>query len=224
MNCALVVVMLGSLRDGAIILEAPQLCLPGCFVQAAGLRYNVPMRDYGTTRQPLTRRFERLLALLGLTRGRADHHFERAYQFADARRFDLAVREMSRAIYYAPNSAELYARRGMFYLEMGRYSRAEQDFGQALALDSGEMPGHYGLGQMAFMQQRYQDAVRHFSDAVQADPARYEPFYFRAVARYYLRELVGAIEDMSQARALMGEEGAPRNEAAMWLNTFRNFA
>lgn len=53
------------------------------------------------------------------------------------------------------------------------------------------------IGRNALYYEDYALSIQYFNEAIQAKPYLYEPYYFRAVAKYYLGDYYGAVEDCS---------------------------
>ena len=55
------------------------------------------------------------------------------------------------------------------------------------------------LGRNALYYEDYALSIQYFNQAIQAKPYLYEPFFYRAVAKYYLGDYQGALEDCSSS-------------------------
>ena len=55
------------------------------------------------------------------------------------------------------------------------------------------------IGRNALYYEDYALSIQYFNQAIQAKPYLYEPYFYRAVAKYYLGDYHGAIEDCSES-------------------------
>ncbi|MCZ7547145.1 MAG: tetratricopeptide repeat protein [Anaerolineae bacterium] len=154
-------------------------------------------------------------------RALAQQHYERALAFYDAGKIEMAVADLSEAIRHNHRRADLYAARGLVWAELGEYPYAEYDFETARRLSGGAMIAHYGLGMVAYFGARYDEAIYHFSRALERDPERAECYYFRSVCHYENAALDQAEVDMSFARQLLPPEDPRQLDAARWLGVYR---
>src|SRR3546814_14669753 len=85
------------------------------------------------------------------------------HSFPTRRSSDLALR-------LDPDISDNYVRRGIVLVDQGRYTLAEIDFEEAIALDENNAWAYNNFGHSAFKQRRYADAIRMFSAALDLDP------------------------------------------------------
>src|SRR5574344_616567 len=55
------------------------------------------------------------------------------------------------------------------------------------------------IGRNALYYEDYALSIQYFNQEIQAKPYLYEPFFYRAVAKYYLGDYQGALEDCSSS-------------------------
>ncbi|MHB9292932.1 putative Beta-barrel assembly-enhancing protease [Hollandina sp. SP2] len=67
-------------------------------------------------------------------------------------------------------SAEEYYAIGMAYLELGKYTEAEQWLNRAKAVDKTKVASEYNLGRIAFETKQYAEALRYFEKLLKKDP------------------------------------------------------
>jgi tetratricopeptide (TPR) repeat protein len=67
-------------------------------------------------------------------------------------------------------SAEEYYAIGMAYLELGKYTEAEQWLNRAKAVDKTKVASEYNLGRIAFETKQYAEALRLFEGILKKDP------------------------------------------------------
>ncbi|MBC8099602.1 MAG: tetratricopeptide repeat protein [Armatimonadetes bacterium] len=167
----------------------------------------------------------RLTQRLGLTRYDADANYKKGLVAYEKRNLDEALINLSDAIEALPNNAEYYAARGYMYLEDGIEDKAEADFAQALKLYPYEMLAHYGRGVIAFREQRWVDALAHFTKAYHADPKRAETLYYLALVLHRQADYAQALDIMKQAQtALEAANDRRKNDAAKWVRVLEKVA
>jgi tetratricopeptide (TPR) repeat protein len=67
-------------------------------------------------------------------------------------------------------SAEEYYAIGMAYLDLGKYTEAEQWLNRARALDKTKVASEYNLGRIAFETKQYGEALKYFERLLKKDP------------------------------------------------------
>lgn len=165
-----------------------------------------------------------LLRSLARPRTLAERYLERGLYNLDRRQYDDALADLTEAIAHEPRSAELYTTRGLVYVEAGKkdyvpYARA--DFEYALTLDPGQMVAHYGLGMIAYGQEKYDEALEHFNAARDIAPLRPEIYYFRALSYFQMGDAQRALDEMDIAMPMF-DPGDPRHlDAARWKTAFK---
>jgi cytochrome c-type biogenesis protein CcmH/NrfG len=69
-----------------------------------------------------------------------------------------------------PDDPELLNQLGKAYSNLGKHELAEETFRKALLLDAGNLNAHVNLANTAFSQNNYQEAGRHYLDALNYHP------------------------------------------------------
>ncbi len=155
---------------------------------------------------------------LGFTRYAADEYYKQALEAYRKGDFDSAVDDMKNAIAALPTKAEYYAARGMMYLDDGVTQSALEDFDHALKLFPHEMLAHYGRGVVAFKDQDWDEALKHFTAAYYADQQRPETLYYLALTYYRKQDFASAANLMKLAADRMEATGDSRkSDAQKWL-------
>jgi class 3 adenylate cyclase/TolB-like protein/Flp pilus assembly protein TadD len=114
------------------------------------------------------------------------------------RQFDLAIREMGRAIELNPSDAEGYLYRGGLLVTLGRSGEAIADFETAKSLNPGlGSASLQSIGWAYYLQHRYQDAATTFAEGAHAAPNDY--FNHAGLAASYGQ--LGRKEEGAQAAA-----------------------
>ena len=155
---------------------------------------------------------------LGFTRYEADAYYKQALEAYKKGDFDSAIDNMSNAITALPRKAEYYAARGFMYLEDGVTQKALEDFDQALKIFPHEMLAHYGRGIVAFKDEEWDEALKHFTAAYYADQQRAETLYYLALTYFHKREYASAANLMKLAADRMEATNDKRKgDAQKWL-------
>jgi tetratricopeptide (TPR) repeat protein len=121
-----------------------------------------------TVRQPARRALEHSwFASAGTT---AFQSMEAAYQAAEDRQYDEALKLLDEIVAKYPNYAEAWNRRGAVLWQLGNYKKALDDCQRAVALN----PNHYGawqgLGVCYVQLGDFLEAVRSLRTALRIDP------------------------------------------------------
>ena len=154
-------------------------------------------------------------------RARAQQHYERALRYYDEGEIALAIADLHEAIKNNRRQAKFFAARGLLLVEWGDLAGAEADFQAALQCNRDDTLAHYGLGMVAHAEERYEDAIHHFTRAIECAPERGEPYYYRSVCHYEMGALDQAEVDMDFARQLLLPEDARQLDAARWMALYR---
>jgi tetratricopeptide (TPR) repeat protein len=104
-------------------------------------------------------------------------------------------------------SAEEYYAIGMAYLDLGKYTEAEQWLNRAKAVDKTKVASEYSLGRIAFETKRYADALGIFEKILAKDPVNL--MVLKATAYTHLK-----MGNITQAEALYDQILALAPESA----------
>jgi Tfp pilus assembly protein PilF len=112
-----------------------------------------------------------------------------------------AVESFDRAVKIAPKKASYRINRGLGYMQLGRYTEAEQDFQVADSSTNGEdrIAAAINRGRLRQMQGDAAGAEEQFSLALARDSASYPARLGRGVAREARGEFAAAAEDYLEA-------------------------
>jgi tetratricopeptide (TPR) repeat protein len=156
----------------------------------------------------------------GAKEARAQQHYERALHYHQQGETLLAIADLGQAI-KASRRAKFFSARAFLWAERDEHDYAEADCESALELDPQDMLARYVMGMVGYAQQDYEQAIRHFTQALSRDPQRSECYYFRSVCHYKNGALEQAEIDMNFARGLMPAEDTRQLDAARWLNVYK---
>lgn len=125
-------------------------------------------------------------------------------------RFVDAEKHGQHAVDLLPKIVEPFFRLADTYVQRGKLALAQQTYQRALALDANLAPVHQGLGKIAFLQNRLEEAVQHYQKALTLAPYHAETYYNLAlVYRRLGRSSVGgvsnpdALQNLEEAKNLM---------------------
>src|SRR5437868_1447626 len=128
--------------------------------------------------------------------GDADEHRRKALQFIDAKQFDKAIEEFNKEVESAPDNPEAYRDRGTAYRAAGRIAAAAGDGPASSA--------------------RYNSSVADFSKMIEIAPKSATGYIERAQTELSQINYDGAINDLTKALELKGDEAL--------IYKFRGFA
>ena len=141
--------------------------------------------------------------------------------FYEQRNYEKAIRCYDQAISLEPSAGLYYKNRALAWQSMGSYEKAESDFLQAL--DLWIRPEHlatlkipkkelstaskYGrdaellnyIGLSKYYQNKNQEAIEYYTEAIKLDPAKVVVYENRALAKERLQDYPGAIKDYKLA-------------------------
>ncbi|RKU09183.1 hypothetical protein C6503_21835 [Candidatus Poribacteria bacterium] len=116
--------------------------------------------------------------------------------------YDNALEDLSRAIDFETDDAEVYYLRGLVYVSKEENENAFKDFDKAIALkfDSAEL--YYNRGYLYQQQGLYSDAINDYDTAIDKKEDYGEAYYRRGQSRYHLDRVEEALEDFAEAISL----------------------
>ena len=138
-----------------------------------------------------------------LNPNRDDSHLKLGNVYFTEEQFSEAADEYEKAVNLWPNAENRFAL-GQAYMNMGRYSDAENQFNKVLRMEPRKPDGHYGLGLNASRQGRYEEAIGHFESAIRLN----KDFYAAYAERGYAYADLGQI-DMATEIVRDLKENAP---------------
>ena len=114
-------------------------------------------------------------------------------------RFEQAINKLSEAIIRDPQIAEVYTYRANAYIQRGAayYGQARIDLESSLRRNPNLVDAHNQLGNLAFRQENYRAAVKHYQRALELRPGLFSARYSLVLSAYNQRELELAIEQFS---------------------------
>lgn len=115
---------------------------------------------------------------------------------------DNVLADFNEAIRQAPQQADIYFERGLFYEQrLQEYSKAEADFSKSIKLSEATAENLLARGRVRFYQEAFDSVIEEMSRVIQLDPDRVagDAFCFRGEARRALGLLDEAASDFRLA-------------------------
>ena len=100
----------------------------------------------------------------------------------EVERFDEAIEDLSRAIAFEPENAELYVERGRAYRSAENVASALRDFTRAIEIDPRNARALASRGLALAKVDAFEEAEAEFAKALEIDPRSVEAFAYRAWA------------------------------------------
>ena len=110
-----------------------------------------------------------------------------------------ALMDLHSAIKDAPDTPDLYLKRGNLYGAMEQYDLAEVDMRKVASLDPKNPTGYIGLAVIAMLQERQEDAIQNLNEAIKIAPDEGFLYYLRANSHVKLERYDEAVEDFLYA-------------------------
>lgn len=115
----------------------------------------------------------------------------------------LCMEYFNNALRIKPESEEALYGRAMFLQENGDYDRAIQDYTQILKINPRNKNAHYNLGYVHYTYLKvYSQAIKHYDDAIAADPNYAEAYYSRGLCYEAVGNIDAAIADYQKSLQL----------------------
>ncbi|MBI3269443.1 MAG: protein kinase [Planctomycetes bacterium] len=152
--------------------------------------------------QPAERALELCSAAVAADPGWVEALARRAALFTKLHRTQEAIDDYTRALALAPGDLQLlYDRADEYAFGLRDLDHAAADYRAILARDPANILAIEGNGCLALIEGRTSDAVRELTRALEKDPTRWSPYYFRGTAYLAANALTAAITDLTAALA-----------------------
>jgi tetratricopeptide (TPR) repeat protein len=171
----------------------------------------LPIEKYATTPQK-----REIARRLGLERDTGQQYYQRSLKAYEEGDLENALLDVSEAIYYDRNHAELYAARGLYYIASEKQAEAEIDLKHALKLDKRLWVAHYGMGIVIFLRGQMAEALAAFDQVLRYTREKGEVWFYRAVTLYYLGDYPSALADIDRAIGLLPAADKRQRDAKTW--------
>lgn len=113
-----------------------------------------------------------------------------------------AIFDISAAIKFQPNDADMYEKRAQIYYEQKQYDLADADYRKMTELKPGDVMGYMGLGRNANMQKRWDEAIKQFDYVTRLASDYSSGYSFRAESYNGLEKWNEATDDIVKALSL----------------------
>lgn len=122
-----------------------------------------------------------------------------------------AVADFNRAILLNETYPDPHYARGLVYYNLREYGLAIEDFNSYISISKAAMVQinfnvYNDIGKSLTQLGKVEEAVNYFDKAVSSNPKHMQSYVNRAVARFYLKNYTGAVEDCDRALALKSDE------------------
>ena len=107
-----------------------------------------------------------------------------------------ALMDLHSAIKDAPDTPNLYLKRGNLYAAMGQYDLAEVDLRKITSLAPEDAIGYIGLAVIAMQQERHEDAIQNLNETIKLEPNEGFLYYLRANSNIQLGHYDEAMDDI----------------------------
>ncbi|MDL2222335.1 tetratricopeptide repeat protein [Parabacteroides sp. OttesenSCG-928-N08] len=119
-----------------------------------------------------------------------------------------ALSDVERVLEMMPDEEIAYLLRGRIHEQLQDWEAAAHDYQQVIALNPFNRDGWLMLGQLLIHQEKHDEAITHFDEAIEIEPAFAEAFAGRAAAKQKKGDHAGAEADRKRAEEL-NPDGEP---------------
>jgi len=139
-------------------------------------------------------------------------HNNRGVDYNNARLYDQAIADLTKAIALQADFPEAYSNRGISYHEKGFHDRAMADYDKAIALKPDFAQAYDNRGNAYFKQDRHEQAIADYSKAIALEPGFVRASWGRGLAYFYTAQY-------EKAQVDLGRIARDKNDpyAAIWL-------
>jgi tetratricopeptide (TPR) repeat protein len=117
-----------------------------------------------------------------------------------AQKNPLAESYYNNAIRVQPRSIEAIYNKAKFYQDMQNWNAAIQTYTELLKIDPGYKYAHFNLGVIHLVNLKtYEEALKHFNNAISSDPEYTEAYYGRGTAYQSMGDVAKAAADYKMA-------------------------
>ncbi|WP_298239292.1 tetratricopeptide repeat protein [uncultured Algibacter sp.] len=131
----------------------------------------------------------------------------RASAYAALEDYKKALKDYSTAILVTPN-ADAFLNRGLFYLDINYYQKANADFNIVIRLDKQNAFGYFYRGNTFLFLGKYNDAVIDFNNALKFDSLDFDALLGLSIAYYKLGDLGKAKSYFKKAQTILKNESS----------------
>jgi tetratricopeptide (TPR) repeat protein len=138
----------------------------------------------------------------------AEKYFSEGNALYFQNNYKKAIEKFNLAISLKPNYTNAYLFRGLAKDDMEDYNGAMADYKKAIELEPNNEDGYIAVGNLKKNLKDYEGAIVYCTKAINIAPnSTWQPYFVRAMARYFLNDFQGAIEDCDKSIQLDPSNG-----------------
>lgn len=131
-----------------------------------------------------------------------------------------ALQNYTAAVLINPDSNTFYAR-GVFFMDVNYFKKANNDFIAAVYLDKNNAPAYFFRGISSFFLGEYQKALSDFSTAAQFDITDFDAVIGVALANLKLNDIANAKINFDKAKSILrGTDISQEDNLELFKNTY----
>jgi spermidine synthase len=134
-------------------------------------------------------------------------HQTTATMYAEQGKFDLALKEIEKAIQMDSKNSEFYYQKGTFHLALKQLEEAKQELEKSISLNAKFVDAYNNLATVKGMMGDYKGVVDLLNKAEKLDGANPKIYYNRGYAKGFLNDFGGAYKDFTKCIELMPTHG-----------------
>lgn len=153
------------------------------------------MSDRAEERVKLFTRFIELKPALGMMNA----YVNRGAAYGQARQYDTAIVDLTKALEMGANKADVYYFRGEVYLGMREYEKSIADLSKSIERDKSYYLAFHMRGVAFLRLEKYTEAVEDLNRAIKLEKNFDESYTMRGIAYSQMKEYKKAIKDWEEA-------------------------
>ncbi|TVM18789.1 hypothetical protein DPQ33_04780 [Oceanidesulfovibrio indonesiensis] len=131
---------------------------------------------------------------------------QRGNAYIDHEKYDAAISDLTKALLFAPDSADLYIVRGLAYKLNGSLDKATDDYTRAIELAPDDPLPYMNRANTLLKAEQYGMALMDYDKAIELDPKYADAYFNRATAYEKILEDEKAVEDYTMAIKINPED------------------
>ena len=121
-------------------------------------------------------------------------------------KYPEALASFEQVLKIQPKLYPVLLERGEVFAQLGEYSNALKSIEQGIEVNSENIIFHWLRGNLLYQSKRYATAIAAYTDGIKIQPHALA-YYNRAIARYHLKDYLGAIADYNLALNMNFQSG-----------------
>ena len=130
-----------------------------------------------------------------------------------------ALKDYSTAILVAPN-ADAFLNRGLFYLDINYFQKANADFNIVIRLDKENAFGYFYRGSTYLFLGKYNDAVIDFNNALKFDSLDFDAILGLSIAHYKLGDLDKAKSYYKKSKTIISNQSSLKKPIEQFATSY----